>query len=191
MTELLDIVREYGALAYALLFAYAAFKSGSLPLFAGIAAQAGALDPFIAGLSAFAGGYLGDEARFWASRRYGARITARYRWLGRQVDRAVAMLDRYGHWYIFLYRYPKGMRTVGALPVGMTQITWLRFAALNAASALVWATLLVGSGYLLGGAIADAIEMNFGIVSVSLLAVGLIVIILGLRSTQVRRDLSP
>lgn len=186
MTQILDIVQEYGTFAYALLFMYAALKSGSLPLFAGIAAQAGALDPFIAGLAAFAGGYLGDEARFWASRRYGARLTARYRWLEHHVARATAMLDRYGHWYIFLYRYPKGMRTVGALPVGMTAIAWLRFTALNAASALVWATLLVGSGYLLGEAIADAIETNFGIVSVSLLAIGLLAIALGLRSTKAR-----
>jgi membrane-associated protein len=184
MTQILDIIREYGTFAYALLFAYAAFKSGSLPLFAGIAAQAGALDPYVAGLAAFAGGYLGDEARFWASRRYGACITARYKWLEPHVARATAMLDRYGQWYIFLYRYPKGMRTVGALPVGMTAIAWPNFTALNAASALLWATLLVGSGYLLGGAIADAVETNFGIVSVSLLAIGLIALALGLQFTK-------
>lgn len=186
MTQILDIVREYGALAYALLFVYAAVKSGSLPLFAGIAAQAGALDPLAAGSAALAGGYLGDEARFWASRRYGDRIATKFGWLAPHIARAVAMLERYGYWYVFLYRYPKGMRTVGALPVGLTSIPWIRFTALNAGSAFLWAVLLVGSGYLLGGAIADAAEANFGAFSVALLAVGLIALVLGFRFTAAR-----
>ena len=186
MTQILEIVREYGNLVYVILFAYAALKSGSLPLFAGIAAQAGALDPVAAGSAAFAGGYLGDEARFWASRRYGDRIVARYGWLAPYFDRATAMLSRYGHWYIFLYRYPKGMRTVGAFPIGLTSILWIKFTLLNAASALVWAVLLVGSGYVLGSAIADAVEVNFGIASIALLVVGLVVLVLGFRFTAVR-----
>jgi len=186
MTQILEIVREYGNLVYAILFAYAALKSGSLPLFAGIAAQAGALDPVAAGSAAFAGGYLGDEARFWASRRYGDRIVARYGWLAPYFDRATAMLGRYGHWYIFLYRYPKGMRTVGAFPIGLTSIRWINFTLLNAGSALIWAALLVGSGYVLGSAIADAVEVNFGIASIALLVVGLVVLVLGFRFTAVR-----
>jgi membrane-associated protein len=96
------------------------------------------------------------------------------------------MLERYGYWYVFLYRYPKGMRTVGALPVGLTSIPWIRFTALNAGSAFLWAVLLVGSGYLLGGAIADAAEANFGAFSVALLAVGLIALVLGFRFTAAR-----
>jgi membrane-associated protein len=186
MTQILEIVREYGNLVYALLFVYAALKSGSLPLFAGIAAQAGALDPLVAGSAAFAGGYLGDEARFCASRRYGDRIAAKYGWLAPYFARAASMLSRYGTWYIFLYRYPKGMRTVGAFPIGLTSIRWIKFTLLNAASALVWAALLVGSGYALGAAIADAVEVNFGIASVALLVVGLICLFLGFRFTVVR-----
>lgn len=186
MTQILDIVREYGTLTYALLFAYVALKSGSLPLFAGIAAQAGTLDAVVAGSAAFAGGHLGDEARFWASRQYGTRIVAKYRWLAPHVARATAMLDRYGHWYIFLYRYPKGMRTIGAFPVGLTSIAWVNFTMLNAGSALVWATLLVGSGYLLGGAIADVAEANFGFLSIALLAIGLIALVVGFRLIAAR-----
>lgn len=186
MTQILDIVREYGTLTYVLLFAYAALKSGSLPLFAGIAAQAGALDVVAAGSAAFAGGYLGDEARFWASRKYGARISTKYGWFAPHFARAAAMLERYGRWYIFLYRYPKGMRTVGAFPVGLTSITWLNFTVLNAGSALVWAVLLVGSGYLLGGAIADMAEANFGILSIALLAIGLVALVVGFRLTTAR-----
>jgi membrane-associated protein len=184
MTQILDIVREYGALTYALLFVYSAVKSGSLPLFAGIAAHAGALDPFAAGSAALAGGYLGDEVRFWAARRYGDRLAARFEWFAPAIARTSAILERHGNWYIFLYRYPKGMRTVGALPLGLTSIAWRSFTAMNAASAVLWATILVGAGYLLGGSIAEIAEANFGALSVVLLMAGLAAFALALWSTR-------
>jgi membrane-associated protein len=42
METVLALVRDYGTAVYVLLFAYCALKSGSLPLFAGYAAQTGA-----------------------------------------------------------------------------------------------------------------------------------------------------
>ena len=44
MENILNIVRDYGMMSYAILFLYCALKSGSLPLFAGIAAHFGALN---------------------------------------------------------------------------------------------------------------------------------------------------
>ena len=83
--------------------------------------------------------------------------------------RAVAMMQRYGAWYIFLYRYPKGMRTIGAFPVGLGTMPWRRFTVLNAASALLWTILLVGGGYFAGTAIEQAALAGYGTVAVVLL----------------------
>lgn len=149
-------------------------KSGALPLFAGYAAQAGALDVSWVAASVFAGGYLGDEARFFAVRRYGvAAIESRPRFANALL-KAKKLLDRYGVAYIFLYRYPKGLRTVGALPVGLTDIPWLRFTTLNAASAALWTSILVGSGYLFGETIRYAVSDNWGMFSIALLGVFLL-----------------
>lgn len=105
MDQIMTLVRDYGVLVYALLFAYCVLKSGSLPLFAGFAAQTGALDVTTVAAAVLAGGYFGDEAR---SRRHGAGETlAKIQPL---VDKGVIMLERYGTAYIFLYRYPKGLR---------------------------------------------------------------------------------
>ena len=71
MDGLLELVREYGPWIYLLLFVYCALKSGALPLFAGYAAQAGVLELMPVVAATFAGGYLGDEARFAIARRYG------------------------------------------------------------------------------------------------------------------------
>ncbi|MDJ0951364.1 MAG: VTT domain-containing protein [Alphaproteobacteria bacterium] len=174
METVLDLVREYGVLSYALLFAYCASKSGALPLFAGYAAQAGALEVGVVAAAVFAGGYLGDEIRFHLVRRYGiGAIEARPRF-ARALATARGLLERYGVAYMFLYRYPKGMRTIGALPVGLTDIPWLRFTALNACSAGLWTVLLVGAGYLFGATIEQAVASGWGAWSVALLAMFLL-----------------
>jgi membrane-associated protein len=169
VSDLLALIAAHGAWIYGGLFAYAALKSGSLPLFAGMAAGAGALDAGLVALAAFSGGYLGDEARFAVARHHGHRLRpASGRWAATYA-RAVALMQRYGAWYIFLYRYPKGMRTIGAFPVGLGTMPWRRFTALNAASALLWAGLLVGGGYLAGTAIEQAALTGYGTAAVVLL----------------------
>ena len=79
-------------------------------------------------------------------------------------------MARYGALYIFLYRYPKGMRTIGALPVGLGDITWRRFTVLNAASAALWTSLMIGAGYLFGASIERAVADNWGTASIAILA---------------------
>jgi len=153
------------------LLAYCALKSGALPLFGGYAAQAGALDVTLVAAATFAGGYLGDELRFAVARQYGTGFLASRPRLGALMEKAKAMLDAYGWAYIFLYRYPKGMRTIGALPVGLTQMEWLTFTCLNGASALLWTGVLVGAGFFFGSAIEAAVTDGWGAASVVLLVI--------------------
>ena len=61
------------------------------------------------------------------------------------------------------------MRTIGSFPVGLTSMGWPTFTALNAASALVWVVILVGSGYVFGGAIDKAVSNNWGVASIVML----------------------
>lgn len=181
MDSLLTLIGEYGTAVYIILFLYCALKSGALPLFGGYAAQQGVLDPVLVSVAALAGGYLGDELRFGLARRYGtAWVSGRPR-LALWMERCEKLLERYGVAYIFLYRYPKGMRTIGALPVGMTDISWQRFTLLNAASAMVWAILLVGMGYLFGETIESAVSKGWGLASVVLLILSIALIWLGFR----------
>lgn len=171
METILSLISEYGTLVYLLLFGYCALKSGALPLFGGYAAQAGSLDVLYVAFATFAGGYLGDEIRFIVARRYGVGFVKTKPKVKALFDKAKMLMEHYGTAYIFLYRYPKGMRTIGALPVGLTQINWQKFTVLNSASALLWTVLLVGIGYLFGSAIEEAVENGWGFASVVLLLV--------------------
>lgn len=171
MDTVLQLIGDYGVAVYIILFLYCALKSGALPLFGGYAAHQGVLDPILVSAAALAGGYLGDEVRFAAARRYGTRwATGRPR-LAKLMRNSERLLEKYGTFYIFLYRYPKGLRTIGALPVGLTDMAWSKFTVLNASSAIVWATLLVGAGYVFGEAIESAVAKGWGAASVVLLLI--------------------
>lgn len=171
MQNILTWIEVNEFLAYGLVFAYCAVKSGVLPFFAGLAASSGILDVSAVAMATFLGGYLGDEVRFFIARRYGHKLSFKAPRLQRALKTTRALMDRYGAGYMFVYRYPKGMRTIGALPVGLTDIYWIRFTCLNAASAAVWTTLLVGAGYLFGAQLADVMEHGWSLFSVVLLVV--------------------
>ena len=156
-------------LVYGLLFLYSALKSGALPFFAALAAAAGGLDLVAVSVASFLGGYLGDELRFAVARRYTGKISFKNARLQRGLRVAIALMEAYGPRYIFLYRYPKGMRTIGAFPVGLSTMPWREFTVLNAASALLWVIILVGGGYLFGQQVGDLVQNGWGTVSVLLL----------------------
>jgi membrane-associated protein len=170
MDGLAELIRAYGIWIYILLFAYCMLKSGSLPLFAGYAAQAQALELPLVVLVTFAGGYLGDEARFFVARRSGDAWVKRWRFAERAYAGANALIEKYGSAYIFIYRYPKGMRTIGALPVGLGSMSWGKFTVLNAASAMLWTALLVSVGFVFGSQVEEAVQSGWGFASVVLLA---------------------
>lgn len=150
MENVLQLIQQYGIVIYFILFAYCALKSGWLPLFAGYAAHAGALDVWLVVLATFAGGFLGDELRFQVAKQYGVAWLEKPTRLGALFRRASSLAKRHGILYMFLYRYPKGMRTIGALPIGLTEMNRLKFSLFNFLSASLWVTILVGGGYTFG-----------------------------------------
>ena len=100
------------------------------------------------------------------------------------------MLSHYGSAYIFLYRYPKGMRTIGALPVGLTEMSWQKFTVLNGLSAILWTGLLVGSGYYFGSVIESAVRTGWGASSIMLLLVSIAAIVLAWRRISRFKDIT-
>ncbi|PKF63665.1 hypothetical protein CW745_02130 [Psychromonas sp. psych-6C06] len=150
MESFLNQIKDYGHIIYFLLFVYCAIKSGWLPLFAGYAAYSDALHLPMVLLACLFGGYLGDEIRFFVARKYGIKWLQHDNFIGKLFTRARELSHRYGVIYMYVYRYPKGLRTIGALPVGLSDISWLKFTLLNASSALLWVVLLVGGGYFFG-----------------------------------------
>lgn len=152
-----DVLVDLGPWIYPLLLGYCALKSGYLPVFAGYLAGNGDLDLRWTALSVFVGGFVGDEIRYWVARRAGPKLLLRPS-LVQPLSIAARLFAENGTWYCFAYRYAKGLRTIGALPIGLAGWRWRRFAPINFASAATWTSVLVGGGYVAGGSVVELAE---------------------------------
>jgi len=145
LAQILDLIRSQGDAAYALIVSGSAWNSLLLPLFAGYAVKLDALAYVPTVAAVWAGGFLGDELRFWLARRYGSALFEQMPRIRAGVERAARVIDRHGSWLIFVYRYPHGIRGLA-----LSQMARLRFIVLNFLSAGVWANVVVGTGYAFG-----------------------------------------
>lgn len=140
-------VQDYG---YPALLLGSLLEGETVVALAGLAAYRGYLSLHWVIAIAAAGAFAGDQLYFFLGRRFGARLLARYPRLAPQVARGNALLARYDAPLIVGMRFIYGLRMAGAVAVGMSDMRWPRFAALNLLGALIWAPLVAGAGYLAG-----------------------------------------
>lgn len=106
----------------------------------------------------FAGSFLADQALFALGRwRRDGALAARLR-ARPAFARALDLLARRPLPFAFGFRFVPGMRTVGPLAIGASGPRALRFLAINAAAAAIWAGVFVSAGYWLG----HGVETLFG-----------------------------
>lgn len=81
-------------------------------------------------------------------------IAARHgRWLTlhpRDIDRGTDWFDRYGGLVVLFGRMVPGIRSVVSVPAGIAHMPIGRFLLLSAIGTMVWTSLLMTAGYLLG-----------------------------------------
>jgi membrane protein DedA with SNARE-associated domain len=87
---------------------------------------------------------------------------------GADVDKADAWFHRYGTWAVFFGRMVPMVRSLVSIPAGTTRMPLVRFALLTTAGSLIWNTVFVVAGYLLG-ANWGVVERHTGVVSTVLL----------------------
>ena len=123
----------------------------------------------MAGLTASRGSFTLAEALIWTT--VGSVVGAYVlyglgRWLGAErlrqvagrmplmkvedVDRTVAWFRRHGAAAVFFGRMIPLFRSLISIPAGVSGMSWWRFGLLTAGGSLVWNTIFVMAGYLLG-----------------------------------------
>ncbi|HYC46201.1 MAG TPA: DedA family protein [Burkholderiales bacterium] len=149
------VIQQYG---YAVVFAGALVEGETVLALAGVAARRGYLDlGWVIAIAAFAG-FIGDQLYFMLGRRFGPTLLLRFPRLSAAVERADAIIERHETALILGVRFMYGLRVAGPLAFGAGPTRWWRFAVLNFISAMVWAPLFTGAGYVL----ADALEGMLG-----------------------------
>jgi membrane protein DedA with SNARE-associated domain len=169
--------------AYGALFGLIAIESGGIPLpgesalaIAGIAAADGHLSIVWVIVVAAAAAIAGDNAGFFAGRRYGRRIwlwgrvwrKRRERWL----DEANGFIDEWGTTAVVVGRWVTVARYTVAWLAGINRMSWRRFFVANAAGGISWATTIGLAAYWLGTVAKTGFEA-FGAIGLVLLLVAL------------------
>lgn len=148
------LIQSYG---YAAVFAGAFLEGETIVVMAGFSAERGYLYlPWVTGVAAVSG-FLGDQLYFHLGRHYGPRLLQRFPRMKPRAARTLALLKRHNLLFIFALRFMYGLRTVGPLAIGMSRVGRVRFLVADLISALIWATLVAGAGYLFG----QALELAF------------------------------
>ena len=106
---------------------------------------------YVIGLATI-GCILGDNISFYLGRRLGRRFITQY---GRyffitphRLNQVEDFFQRHGDKTIFLQRWITGVRVIGALVAGTTQMPWSRFLLFNCLGAVTWVTTISLLAYL-------------------------------------------
>jgi membrane protein DedA with SNARE-associated domain len=104
--------------------------------------------------AAFLAAAAGDNTGYWIGRRGGRAWVERHgRWVGltaRRLESIDRFFARHGTKTILGARFLSGVRAFAPLFAGISRIPWRRFAALDAAACLLWATTIGLLGYAFG-----------------------------------------
>lgn len=167
------MIVRYGLVA---IFLGSAAEGEPFALAGGVLAHRGFVYPWVAVSAAFAGALAIDQAWFFLARR--ARSN---RWV-QSVSRRPAfatsldLLDRHPRWFIVLFRFAYGLRSVAPVAIGLSRVRTRQFVYLNVAAAAVWSILFTSMGYLAGplfSRVSDRFGLGVGIAS-AVLSVGAI-----------------
>jgi membrane protein DedA with SNARE-associated domain len=89
---------------------------------------------------------LGDNISFYLGRRLGRPFITRYGKYcfitPRRLSQVEDFFERHGDKTIFLQRWITGVRVIGALVAGTTQMRWSRFLLFNCLGAITWVTAI-------------------------------------------------
>ena len=110
-----------------------------------------------------AGSVAGNYVWYWAGQRIGTTRLKPFidrwgRWLTMSwgdVERVVAVFERWGGPIVFVARFSPFFRTIISLPAGMAHMNAARFLIYTAAGSLIWNAVLVWAGYSMGTHFAD------------------------------------
>ena len=150
--ELFDWIAKYDTWVYGLLLAYAAAKTGPLPMVAGYISFSGAIDLSVVLATVFVGTVIGSQLRFLSGRRFAPWIYDTFPRIAPWLALGASGGERYGRFLLPLYRFSKGTYTLIGVGSGASPLLWHRFALLDTLGAFLWTTVWVSVGFAIAAA---------------------------------------
>jgi membrane-associated protein len=161
-TYLAEIINQYGAWTYGLLFIVIFMETGfvvtpflpgdSLLFAAGTFAALGSLNVWLLFfLLAFAA-ILGDTVNYWIGHYLGDRAY-NIKWIKKEyLDKTHAFFEKHGGKTIFLARFVPIVRTFAPFVAGIGRMSYGYFITYNFVGGIVWVAIFTFAGYAFGNA---------------------------------------
>jgi membrane protein DedA with SNARE-associated domain len=144
---------------------------------AALAAHRGYLNPAVVVTIAAVCAFAGNQFSFWLGRRHGTALLERWPFLATHSAEIRRLIERHASLAAVAVRFAYGTRIAGPMLLGASPMSHLRFAVLNALSAIAWALLVGAAGWLFGeaaqrifGQVAHVEGWIFGALIVALVA---------------------
>lgn len=182
--HLAELIRDYGALTYAILFLIIFCETGlvvtpflpgdSLLFAAGAFAALGLLNPLFLFVLLVLAGVLGDGVNYWIGRTFGLKgFSDTGRFLNtRYIEKTNAYYVKHGPATIVIARFLPIVRTFAPFVAGMGHMDYRRFTTYNISGALLWVGTCGLAGYLFGN--IPVVKDNFSLVVMGIIVVSLI-----------------
>jgi membrane protein DedA with SNARE-associated domain len=142
-----QLLGEYGYLA---VFVGSVLEGETILILAGFAAHQGYLSLTWVMALAVCGGTLGDQIFFFIGRHWGTALLRRLPALRGSAERVRRLLLLHHAWLIVGVRFMYGLRIVGPIVIGMSDVPARRFLIFNLIGAAIWAVTIAGAGFLFG-----------------------------------------
>lgn len=183
--HLTNIIGEYGALTYAILFLVIFVETGfvvmpflpgdSLLFTAGAFVAMDSLNLYaVLGLLTLAA-ISGDTVNYWIGRRLGHKAYS-LNWVNRQhLDRAQTFYEKYGAKTIVLARFVPVIRTFAPFVAGIGRMPYGQFIAYNIVGGIAWVLICSFAGYFFGN--IPLVKKNFELVVLAIIVISILPII--------------
>jgi membrane protein DedA with SNARE-associated domain len=181
MEEIANFMNAYGDWFYIGIFVWTFLEGETIVIFGGYAAHHGIVDPIKLLIVAWLGSFLGDQLWFFLGRRYGEALLTRFPKSRPKVEIALDLLYEYNTLFILSFRFIYGIRNVSSFAVGLSSLTWSRFAVLNFIAAGVWASSFVAAGYVFSQVSEAALGKGAKVFGLGALAVFIVMVAIMLR----------
>lgn len=159
LDSLLSFLRESPETAYWIVFFGSILEGETIILGASALAAAGVLSLSKVGSIAFCVTLLVDQGLYFIGhylyKHPGRPLSERYPRLYKKSKKAVILLKKYDIWFILMFRFVYGVRTISPIVIGLCGSPARRFVPLNVVAALLWTVVSCFLGYSLGDFLFD------------------------------------
>jgi membrane-associated protein len=182
--HLTEIIAQYGAWTYGILFAIIFVETGLviMPFLPGdsllfAAGALAALEGSILDIKwmiilLVIAAVLGDTVNYWIGHTLGEKAYDS-KWVKKEyLDKTHEFFEKHGGKTIFLARFVPIIRTFAPFVAGVGQMSYRYFFSYNVVGGLVWAPLFSLAGYFFGG--LEFVEHNFTLVIFAIIAISLV-----------------